>query len=114
MKNGKRKPKRRQTLRPRIFRWNLKESKEHEEQIRHVEEKLQLRLMEAELEGSSGETSDKSRPFIDTESDEEEPLKESADLHEDYDEYAENLKVHLPEVANPSNSFLKRRVVLVV
>ena len=72
--------------------------------MRQVEEKLQLRLMEAELESSSGETSDKSKQSSETESDDEFSPKE---LHEEYDEYAENLKVQLPEVERPSSSFLK-------
>ena len=81
-----------------------RKQREHEEQMRQVEEKLQLRLMEAELESSSGETSDKSKQSIETESDDEFSPEE---LHEECDEYAENLKVQLPEVERPSSSFLK-------
>ena len=72
--------------------------------MRQIEEKLQLRLMEAELKSSSGETSDKYKQSSETESDDEFFPNE---LHEEYDEYAENLKVQLPEVERPSSSFLK-------
>ena len=81
-----------------------RKQRQHEERMRQVEEKLQLRLMEAELESSSGETSDKSKQSSETESDDEFSPKE---LHAEYDEYTENLKVQLPEVERPSSSFLK-------
>ena len=81
-----------------------RKQREHEERMRQVEEKLQLRLMEAELESSSGETSDKSKQSSETETDDEFSPKE---LYEEYDEYTENLKVQLPEVERPSSSFLK-------
>ena len=54
--------------------------------MRQVEEKFQLRLKEAELESSSQETSDESKPSTETAFDEEESVKESTDLRQDYDE----------------------------
>ena len=86
-----------------------RKQREHEEQMRQVEEKLQLRLMEAELESFSGETSDISKQSNETESDDEFSPKE---LHEEYDEYAEILKVQLPEVERPSSSFFLRQIVI--
>ena len=81
-----------------------RKQREHEERMRQVEEKFQLRLTEAALESSSGEIFDKSTQSSETESDDEFSPKE---LHEEYDEYAENIKVQLPEVERPSSSFLK-------
>ena len=72
--------------------------------MRQVEENLQFRLMEAQLESSSGETSDKSIQSSETESDDKFSPKE---LHEEYNEYAENLKVQLPEMERPSGFFSK-------
>ena len=79
-----------------------RKQREYEERMRQVEEKL--RLMETEFVSFSGETSDKSKQSSETEFDDEFSPKE---LHEEYDEYAENLKVQLPEVQRPSSSFLK-------
>ena len=52
-----------------------RKQREHEEQMRQVEERLQLRLLEAELYSSSGEVSDKSRSSSEVESDSEKPSK---------------------------------------
>ena len=87
-----------------------RKQREHKEHMRQDEEKPQLRLMEAELDSCSGERSDKSKQLSETESDDEQPLKESTNHHEDYVEYVENLNVHLTEVAHPSIHFWRFRV----
>ena len=71
---------------------------------------LQIHLLEAELETSSEEVSDKSRNTSDVESDDEKPSKDhsSKRLLDDWGDYAENLRVDLPEKEVNSKSFLRQ------
>ena len=85
-----------------------RKQREHEEQMRQLDEKLQLRLLEAELDSSTGEISDKSRSSTESESDDRKPSKDSSKrLSDDWADYAENLRVELPEEA--SGSFLRQK-----
>ena len=70
---------------------------DHDEQMRQLEDKLQIKMLEAELETFSGEQSDGSKPSSESESEVEKCSTAARSLKSDEsEEYAENRRVSLP------------------
>ena len=71
--------------------------RDHDEQMRQLEEKLQIKMLEAELETSSGEQYDGSKSSTKSESEVEKRSTAARSLksHE-WEDYAENMRVSLP------------------
>ena len=65
--------------------------------MRQLEDKLQIKMLEAELKTSSVEQSDKSKPSSESESEVEKRSTAARSLKSDEsEEYAENMRVSLP------------------
>ena len=73
--------------------------RDHDEQMRQLEEKLQIKMIEAELETSSWEQSHGSKPSSELESEVEKRSMAARSLKSDEgEEYAENMLVSLPRL----------------
>ena len=71
--------------------------RDHDEQMRQLEDELQIKMLEAELETFSGEQSDGSKPSSESESEVEKRSTAARSLKSDEsEEYAENRRVSLP------------------
>ena len=65
--------------------------------MRQLEDKLQIKILEAELETSSGEQADGSKPSSESESEVEKRSTAARSLKiDESEEYAENMRVPLP------------------
>ena len=69
--------------------------RDHDEQMRQLEDKLQIKMLEAELETSSREQSDGSKPSSESEVEKRSTAARILKSDES-EEYAENMRVSLP------------------